>query len=1113
MSMVDATKEPRTGQAARMIKVRALGGTQVLDDNDDVVRLRSRKHVGLLLYLLSNSNKVHTRSKLCGLFWTTDQDRARHSLSQGIYDITQAIGPIIHRACGHDISVKTSDLYYDVTAFESAVRADKTTTAVELYTGSFARNLTQAGTTEFELWLDSERTRLARLNEAVLRRAIMESEARGQWGSMCLASFKLAQLAPFDMSVHSSYMRALWHQGDATAALNHYERVKSQMTSDCSPEGASELESLASKIRAKPTSPRRTSTEELHPINWEPPLVGREVEFKMLRRIVSSIDEDSPPRVIVKGGAGIGKSRLVNELCESLSLGSMKILRSRCHQAEEDLPYSPIVDAVRSLATDLLRYKPTIRGQFTRLPFLVPELRVDSQVEEGERADPEVWRRALYEEVVSMFSLVTRRTPLVWVVDDVQWVDRASGALLHYLCRRLERQPFMLLVTAREEGNTGELVASPLLESESKNHAVRELCLGPLPEQCIRDIVANAAPESWEHPARSLAVRLSSGNPYYALEVLAAAVDSREWAKSASAWDPLNDSRLRKVLEARLRGLGTERVRLLQAVAVLDRFARPRTISQVLGVSLNHVAELAEALYGRSLIQDESSRVAFVNDTMREFVYSEMTTLQRASLHLKAGRTLEGEPEATAGTLAIHFQHGDDWLRSFGYAMEAARAAQDSAGHAEAAHFASVAVDVAPGRDEQRAALEIRADSSFAAGDLAQAAICYESLLRLPNPDPKAKAGIQLQLANVEVCRCRWLAAAQTLSRARESISAVQDDDVKISLLATHSELALKLAFLSDDPEAARESEGPINRLVERIREVAGVSKATAFSVLSTKAIQEAVTGSSERALAAIEEAEDHLSGTTQYERMRYFGFRGYVRSRLAKWDAAEVDLLRSLEAATTTGDLLTRIRLWNNLACLSTERGHWSSSTDRIEEAAQLQATLIGRSDTSLSIVLNRANLYFYQGLLRKAVELYQRAGELCEADGILGTRVEVHSCLGLVALQRSKMDEARHEWNRVQELRNREGVLGGTQERFKYAWFSDWMSGTTDSLREAAAEEKERDVPSYAKLKWLIALLGESDSARRDEAREFLHRLEMAWFARFSERWVRHAALTRSA
>lgn len=1096
-----------------MITVRALGGTQVLDENGKLVRLRSRKHVGLLLYLLSNGRKVHTRSRLCSLFWTTERDRARHSLSQGLYDLRRALGPIIRRVCGHDISIELGSVRYDVLEFEEAARTDDLAKAVEIYKGGFAENLVDAATPEFERWLDSERIRLSRLSEAVLRRHVAECESRGLWGSMCAAALKLATVAPYDMSVHSDYVRALWHQGDAAAALSHCERIITDVGSEQSRGETAAIKALAKKIRANTTDPRPMIGEESRLIDWDPSFVGRDEEFKALRKMVAMLRHSPISRVIIRGEAGIGKSRLVSEFCDGLSLEPLEVVRSRCYQAEEDLPYSPIVDAIKLLVTDLLEGEPTIRERFVRLPYLVSELRIGDKQQQHDRVDPAAWRHALYEEVAALLRLVTNRRPLVWVVDDVQWIDRASGALLHYLCRRLVEEPFLLVLTVRESRDINQSAVSPIVTSEQPGDSVRELSLAPLPEERICEIVSNAAPDNWDHPAKDLAVRLSSGNPYYALEVLAAAVDSHEWAKSASDWDPLNDDRLRKVLEARLGGLGTERIRLLQAVAVLERFARPRLVCAVLDLGLDEAAALSEALYTQSLIQDDGSRIEFVNDTMREFVYGEMTALQRASLHLRAGRILEGEPDATAGALATHFQHGDDWLRSFGYAMEAAQIAQNSAGHSEAAHFADIAVQVAPGTDEQQAALKIRADSSLAAGELAQAASCYARLLRLPDSDPKSRARTALQLANVETSRCNWSAAAEYLVRAWELCAAVDDEDEKISLLAAHSELALKLAFLSDDPEAARESEEPINELVRRVRNGDHVSQATAFSVLSTKAIQEAVTGSSEEALVAITEAEAHLTGTTQYERMRYYSFRGYVRSKLAQWDGAEADLLCSLEAARATGDLLARIRLCNNLACLATERGQWSRSTDRIEEAIRLQATLTGRSDTSLSITLNRANLCFYQGLLAQAADLYRQAGELCEVDCILGTQVEVHSCLGLIALQRNRLSTAHEHWEQVQELRYRDGIHGGTQERFKYAWFASWMLQAYEDLRDVAAQERTRDVPSYAKLQWLAAVLNNSDDAARHKAEDLLNSLDMIWFASFSMRWRRHAVKSKSA
>ena len=180
-----------------MIHLETFGGLALLDDRGHNVHLRSRKHVGLLIFLAMGNNRTFDRSTLCNLFWDSPEHQARHSLSQAVYDLTQCLGSIMVRGPGASLGLDRSQITFDVHQFETAMKAGNLSEAVELYKGPFADDLTAAGTDDFERWLESERVRLSHLGEMALRKFVEACESKAQWGAMCVVALRLTQLAPF----------------------------------------------------------------------------------------------------------------------------------------------------------------------------------------------------------------------------------------------------------------------------------------------------------------------------------------------------------------------------------------------------------------------------------------------------------------------------------------------------------------------------------------------------------------------------------------------------------------------------------------------------------------------------------------------------------------------------------------------------------------------------------------------------------------------------------------------------------------------------------------------------------------------------------------------------
>ncbi|MBK5097415.1 MAG: AAA family ATPase, partial [Gemmatimonadetes bacterium] len=418
-----------------MIQIQSLGGISLQGPDGAPIRLRSRKHVGLLLYLAMSGRRMFTRDHLTALFWTSAPERARHSLSQAAYDLRSHLQGALVRGSGEQLALDSRNLEFDAVEFENAVKEGRLGSAIELYRGPFAQNLTGAGTAEFDCWVETERLRIARLAEVTFRRFAGECESKGRWGEMCVAAMRLTDMTPLDEEAHLCLMRGLWLHGDPTAALKHYDSAIESLRRELPTSPSSRLTDLADRIRSAPSA----NPVELRTSEGETPFLGRDAEFDTLRSAVRDMGKSRTTAVLVAGEAGIGKSRLVREFSRSLALQSVRLIESRCYPAEEELPYGPIVEAISPIAREVLAGS-AVAGRFPRLGYLLPDF-PRKPVPEDEGVDPAAWRRRLYEEVATLLRLSMEDRPIVWIIDDAQWIDATSAGLLHYVSRRLEGTP------------------------------------------------------------------------------------------------------------------------------------------------------------------------------------------------------------------------------------------------------------------------------------------------------------------------------------------------------------------------------------------------------------------------------------------------------------------------------------------------------------------------------------------------------------------------------------------------------------------------------------------------------------------------------------------------
>jgi DNA-binding SARP family transcriptional activator len=521
-------------------------------------------------------------------------------------------------------------------------------------------------------------------------------------------------------------MRAQAHAGDVAGALRSYERYRRILDEELGAAPSSQTQTLHAAIlrgeeqgnRDKGTRAQGHKEKESHsitspiplaplsPTSHSAPFVGRVAELDALRGWIGELDARRGGIVALVGEAGIGKTRLAEEVMRIAVAGGALVISLRCAALERDLPFAPLSEALRPLlraAPDaaLLRLPPAALAQVADLlPALrerLPDLPAMPDVPPAER------RNRTLDGLVGIALALARDAPLVICCDDAQWADEATLAALGRLARHAPRHALLLILAYRAEDLAESQALHALLRALGRDMLLRPLLLNRFDDGEVTQFLAELAQSPPDRVAR-LAPRLaagSGGNPLF----LSVAIQSLlEWhgAPSLAALlpnlpddAPLPDlagtPRIRDLVLVRLERLSAPARALLEQIAVIGRPVSLDLIEQIAGTP---ALEAAQALLERHfLLEGADGRLLFSHDLVRSIIAASISSPRRRLLHRQAAdaiATLHGERPERAAELVFHFGqagHGAD-SALLHYATIAGEQARHSFGyHAALGHY------------------------------------------------------------------------------------------------------------------------------------------------------------------------------------------------------------------------------------------------------------------------------------------------------------------------------------------------------------------------------------------------------------------------------------------
>jgi len=500
------------------------------------------------------------------------------------------------------------------------------------------------------------------------------------------------------------------------------------------------------------------------------PFVGREQQLAALSEALDSVRRERTMVIFVHGTSGIGKSAMVNQFLHNVrGEPDVLVFAGRCFE-RESVPYKAF-DSVIDALTRYLRRLPSnvlanvLPGDLSALVRLFPILRevedaMSSPARTADIMEPKERRQRAFATLRDLFKRLSQRKVLVLFIDDLQWGDADSGALLSDLLQTPNPPRLLLIACYRTE----EAATSPLLQALSRSVAsaqsavgVSTLALSGLSlEESERLATAASGSAGRLVPARAAAIaRDSGGNPLFIGEL----VRAPEGAEHAPS--------LNEVIQGRVWKLDEPARHLLEVVAVAGKpidLELAKKAAHHEGADYEVMAALRGGRLARIRTLGDRQEIEAYHDRIREAINTQLAPETLIDCHARLAQALEGSLQPDVEMLATHFHGAGDSHKASLYAAAGADQAADALGFERAARLYRFALELETGDSVRQGDLRAKLGEALSsAGRGAEAAEAYLSAAK----GAAAVKGLEL----------RRRAAAQLLmsGHLEEGISVLRD--------------------------------------------------------------------------------------------------------------------------------------------------------------------------------------------------------------------------------------------------------------------------------------------------------------------------------------------------
>jgi DNA-binding SARP family transcriptional activator len=722
--------------APASVRIELLGGFGLFIDGRLHARQPGIRQQQLIAFLVLHARGVPIpRQRVAGSLWPESTDvQALTNLRRELHQLREG-WPQVHALIdGGTRTVAwrtTAAPLVDVEAFEAASDAGlgagdrrALTEAARLYRG----NLLPACEDD---WIDGDRERLRQRATKVLAQLVTLLEKDRAFDEAIEHAQTLLRLDPLEEGAWRTLMRAQARRGDRAGALETYQRCAATLKKELGvgPSAATRLvyreivDTDAGAPVAAPIGPQPPPRASGYP------LVGRRSEWGALLDAWRTARTRHARLAAIRGEAGIGKTRLAEELVAWCGLNGVNAIGTRCYAGEGRLAYAPLAAWLKS---DTLKpILPKLQAPWlTDLARLHPALLAARPDVPAPAGQLESWERLRFFEAVT--QALRAAAPLVLLLDDMQWADGDTIDWLHHFVRSTSELPCLVVATIRVEEEQDNPPLERMLAQLAREDLLTTIALGPLDRTATAQLASQVLEQPLDEDTLARTFRETEGHPLFIVER-----GRMELAREPGAGPVEPLPRVQSVVAARL-ALLTERARTVAEIAAtIGRDFRLETLAHAGDLDEETLVDALDELWRRHIVRTpDEDRWDFSHDRIREIAYSQIGPARRQLLHRRVAQAIERQSadrlDEVSAAIAAHLERGGQPSSALPFLERAAAAALRVSAHAEAIRLLNHALAIVarlpagPERDVRELALRehlsvaLNSDLGYAATEVEQ---------------------------------------------------------------------------------------------------------------------------------------------------------------------------------------------------------------------------------------------------------------------------------------------------------------------------------------------------------------------------------------------------------
>ena len=686
------------------LDIRLLGGFQVVRAGESVAELPARIQA-LLANVLLHRNAPRSRQQLAYSHWPESTDKqARANLRQLLLLLRRALPQVddLLKITAQSVAWQPQiPVSLDLVTFENGLssaaadgpqRRAALAGAVDAYTGDLLPDC-------YDEWILPERERLRNALADALDELVLLAENERDYPAAIAYARRLLRHDPLHEASYRRLMRLLALTGDRAGALQVYHTCASLLRRELGVDPSPETEQTYTRLLQQNERSPVPGTEPL--LEADAALVGRHEEWNSLQLAWRQVRQGKGQWVLITGEAGMGKSRLAEEMLAWAERQAIPTAYARSYASTGRVSYGPF--------TDLLRNESLRQGWeklddpwLVELSRLLPEINTARPHLPPPAALSEDWQKRRLFEALALACLSDDRARLL-VLDDLQWCDRESLEFLAFLLRYRPQARLLVVGTARTVEMQDNSALQTVISETTGLGQLTQLTLVPLSASEAGQLAAQADGASLDTEATARLHSDSGGNPLFVVEMVRAG----DWETRPRSPVPAPQSpipslppKIQAVIESRLDQLSVPAREIAAQAAVLGRSFSYPVLSAACALDEGALVDGLDELWRRRIIREVSGEAYdFSHDRIRDVAYGVISAARRRLLHRRAGEALvrihTGELDPVQGQLGHHFASAGDNLAAIKHFRQAAAVALERYAHAEASEYLTSAIALA----------------------------------------------------------------------------------------------------------------------------------------------------------------------------------------------------------------------------------------------------------------------------------------------------------------------------------------------------------------------------------------------------------------------------------